>query len=110
MINEVRKKISRELSLVLSERSREESALPTDLWKKPVMKESFTINKPHIAEDFITNLMMNATKSGEGANAVVKIPASHMNTCLSQLAGDVMRREKHNYERWKSFISVRLGL
>ena len=36
MIHEVRRKIAKELNLSLSERAREESALPTDLWKKPV--------------------------------------------------------------------------
>ena len=37
MISEVRKKIARELTLVLAERGRaDETALPTDLWKKPV--------------------------------------------------------------------------
>ena len=36
MILETKKKINRDLNLTLSERAREESALPTDLWKKPV--------------------------------------------------------------------------
>ena len=36
MIKEIRKKLSKELNLVLAERQREEDALPTDLWKKPV--------------------------------------------------------------------------
>jgi hypothetical protein len=36
MIMEVRRKLAKELSLALSERAREESALPTDLWKKQV--------------------------------------------------------------------------
>lgn len=37
MITELRKKLARELTLVLAERGRiEETALPTDLWKRPV--------------------------------------------------------------------------
>ncbi len=36
MITELRKKFTKEINLVLSERARIESALPTDLWKKPV--------------------------------------------------------------------------
>ena len=37
MIMELRKKMSKELTLVLAERGRvEETALPTDLWKRPV--------------------------------------------------------------------------
>ena len=38
MIWEIRKRIGRETSLALTERAREETALPTDLWKKPVTK------------------------------------------------------------------------
>ena len=40
MIREVRKKLSKELNLVQAERQREEDALPTDLWKKPVSSHS----------------------------------------------------------------------
>lgn len=37
MILELRKKMAKELTLVLAERGRvEETALPTDLWKRPV--------------------------------------------------------------------------
>ena len=36
MISEVRKRVSKELTLALSERAREETALPTDLWKRAV--------------------------------------------------------------------------
>ena len=36
MISDVRKKLLKGTNLALSERAREESALPTDLWKKPV--------------------------------------------------------------------------
>ena len=43
MITEVRKKIAKELSLVLTERAREESALPTDLWKRPVRTKLYPL-------------------------------------------------------------------
>ena len=36
MISDVIKKISREHTLVLTERGREDATLPTDLWKRPV--------------------------------------------------------------------------
>ena len=36
MITEIRKKLAKELSLVIAERAREESVNATDLWKKPV--------------------------------------------------------------------------
>ena len=39
MITEVRKRVSRELTLAVAERAREEEALPTDLWKRTVSYE-----------------------------------------------------------------------
>ncbi len=127
MIHETRRRIGRELNLALAERTREESALPTDLWKRPVsappahmlsarkantqtntrtftnahsfftetrrhnlvdtiqritqrtdvrrasithvpqaIKESFTLNRPHIAEQFTRDLLSEAWRSGGG--------------------------------------------
>ena len=39
MISDVMRKISREHTLVLTERGREDATLPTDLWKRPVRAE-----------------------------------------------------------------------
>ncbi|XP_064633719.1 uncharacterized protein LOC135491668 [Lineus longissimus] len=100
MITEVRRKLLRELNLVLAERAREESALPTDLWKKPAMKESYTINKPHIAEDFKDLLMAEVQEEEDGTLVFTK---KHLNTCLQQLARDVMERERHNYESYAMY-------
>jgi len=36
MIQETTKKLTKDLNLAFAERGREESALPTDLWKRPV--------------------------------------------------------------------------
>lgn len=38
MISDVMRRISREHTLVVSERGRDDATLPTDLWKKPVSK------------------------------------------------------------------------
>lgn len=57
MLSDVRRRVAREMSLVLSERSREETALPTDLWKKASIRETFTINRPNIVEDFLHGLV-----------------------------------------------------
>ena len=63
------------------------------IWQS--IKESFTLNKPHIAEDFISRLMSNAQES----ESSVTFSPDHLNTCLSHLATEVMAREKQNYER-----------
>ncbi len=62
------------------------------------MKESYTINKPHIAEEFIDSLMSECRESGEE----VTFTSDHLNTCLANLARNVMTRERHNYDRYQS--------
>ncbi|KAH3820990.1 hypothetical protein DPMN_122743, partial [Dreissena polymorpha] len=100
MIMELRKKMSKELTLVLAERGRvEETALPTDLWKRPVMKESFTILKPHMTESFYEKLMNNCEEKDDH----VTFSRKHLDTCLADLARDVMAREKNNFESYTMF-------
>ena len=60
------------------------------------MKESYTINKPHIAEEFVYSLMAEAKENGEE----ITFTKEHLNTCLAQLARTVMARERHNYDRY----------
>ena len=43
MIDSMRKKMAMEHAKLLAEKSREEGALPTDLWKKPVRIYSLNI-------------------------------------------------------------------
>ncbi|KAK3588936.1 hypothetical protein CHS0354_023696 [Potamilus streckersoni] len=100
MIIEVKKRLARELTLVLAERGRgEETALATDLWKKPVMKESFTIAKPHIAEQFVDLLMTDCNKTEDDVTFSMK----HLNKCVTDLAQKIMAREKQNYESYTMF-------
>ncbi|XP_074645051.1 uncharacterized protein LOC141901606 isoform X2 [Tubulanus polymorphus] len=99
MIMEVRKKLAKELNLVLAERVREEGTLPTDLWKKPAMKESFTMNKPHISEAFAAKLYSDFQET----ETEVTFNKKHLNSCLLQLGIDVMERERHNYENYTMY-------
>ena len=59
------------------------------------MKESFTMNKPHIAEDFIQAVM----EKSEEENNEIRFSREHFNLCLNKLASDVMARERHNYDK-----------
>ena len=61
------------------------------------MKETVTINRPHIAEDFIDKLM--SKRQGSTDSGVVTFTLDHLNTCLSKLSNDIMVRERHNYEK-----------
>ncbi|XP_070191909.1 uncharacterized protein [Littorina saxatilis] len=99
MISEVRKRVNKELTLALAERAREEFALPTDLWKRSVMKESFTTNRPHVAENFVDKLMSQA----EETDTQVTFSCDHLRRCLESLGREVMMREKQNYENYTMY-------
>lgn len=99
MITEIRKKLAKELSLVIAERAREESVNATDLWKKPVMKESFTLTKPHIADQFINHLMKECQEN----NDEITFTREHLNNCIGELARNIMTRERHNYESYSMY-------
>ena len=60
-----------------------------------VMRESFTTAKPHIAENFISELMSSVKESGD----VLTFDKKHLNYCLNKLASDVMVRERQNFEK-----------
>ncbi|XP_013366265.1 PREDICTED: coiled-coil domain-containing protein 162-like isoform X3 [Chinchilla lanigera] len=96
MIQEVLRKVHREMTLVLSEKSKEESTLPTDLWKHQVMKENFSVPRPQIVENFIQRLMQSQQDSG----SEVTFRKDHLEACLLSLGCDVMARERSNFETY----------
>ena len=53
------------------------------------------MNKPHIAEDFIAQLMSSCKESED----TVEFDKQHLNAALNKLASDVMVREKQNFEK-----------
>ncbi|XP_038054173.1 uncharacterized protein LOC119726519 isoform X2 [Patiria miniata] len=101
MIYELRRKVAREHSLVLAERSREEGNLPTDLWKKPAINERFTFAKPQIAEDFAWYLMEVGQRRDEEKTLVLSY--DQLNVALASLATTIMTRERTNYENYSMF-------
>uniref|UniRef100_A0A8C6EUI7 Coiled-coil domain-containing protein 162-like n=1 Tax=Marmota marmota marmota TaxID=9994 RepID=A0A8C6EUI7_MARMA len=96
MIQEVLRKVNKEITLVLSEKSKEESTLPTDLWKHQVMKENFSVARPQIVEKFIQKLMENYQDSGPE----ITFRKDHLEACLLSLGCDVMARERSNFETY----------
>lgn len=64
-----------------------------------IMRESFTVAKPHIAEDFIAKLMSGAKESGD----VISFSKDHLNTCLNSLASGVMERERANFDNYSMY-------
>ena len=52
MMTDTLKVLKRERTVVLSERLREESSVPTDLWKKQQFTENFSVLRSHILDEF----------------------------------------------------------
>ncbi|XP_040584075.1 uncharacterized protein LOC101831404 isoform X2 [Mesocricetus auratus] len=96
MIQEVMRKVSREMTLLLSEKSKEEPTLPTDLWKHQVMKENFSVVRPQIVERFVQRLMESYQEDGPK----VTFRRDHLEACLLSLGCDVMARERSNFETY----------
>ncbi|XP_072594559.1 uncharacterized protein [Vulpes vulpes] len=96
MIQEVLRKVNREIALVVSEKSKERCTLPTDLWKHHVMKENFSVSRPQIVEKFIQRLMENYQDGG----LEITFRKDHLEACLLSLGCDVMARERSNFESY----------
>ncbi|XP_052607475.1 LOW QUALITY PROTEIN: uncharacterized protein LOC128118689 [Peromyscus californicus insignis] len=96
MIQEVLRKVNREITLLLSEKSKDESTLPTDLWKHQVMKENFSVVRPQIVERFVQRLMEKSQDNGPE----ISFRREHLEACLLSLGCDVMARERSNFETY----------
>uniref|UniRef100_A0A3P8YUZ1 Coiled-coil domain containing 162 n=1 Tax=Esox lucius TaxID=8010 RepID=A0A3P8YUZ1_ESOLU len=92
MIRAVQRRITRELTLVTSERARQDTGLPTELWKQGPMKYSLSPERPQIVENFTHQLM-------EG----LLIPRAHLQHCLSTLGCSVMERERRTFLLYSQF-------
>ncbi|NXV45796.1 CC162 protein, partial [Uria aalge] len=99
MIHDVQKKINQEMTLVTSERARQESSLPTELWKRRVMQENFSVVRPQIVETFVQRLMENYQES----DTEVTFKKSHLQHCLTILGCDITARERSNFETYSMF-------
>ncbi|XP_065767757.1 coiled-coil domain-containing protein 162-like [Muntiacus reevesi] len=96
MIQEVLRKVNKEITLVVSEKSKEQHTLPTDLWKHQVMEENFSIIRPQIVENFVQRLLENYQDGG----LEVTFRKDHLEACLLSLGCDVMARERSNFESY----------
>ncbi|XP_020946494.1 putative uncharacterized protein C6orf183 homolog isoform X8 [Sus scrofa] len=96
MIQEVIRKVDRDITLVISEKSKEHLTLPTDLWKHQVMKENFSFIRPQIVENFVQRLLENYQDGG----LEITFRKDHLEACLLSLGCDVMARERSNFESY----------
>ncbi|KAM6968645.1 coiled-coil domain-containing protein 162 [Tautogolabrus adspersus] len=93
MIRAVQRRISRETTLVISERTRHHTRLPTDLWKTSSVKYSFSSERPQMVETFIQQLMEGA----EEAEGQLRVSQDRLQQSLTQLSCSVMERERHSF-------------
>ncbi|XP_070834995.1 coiled-coil domain-containing protein 162-like isoform X2 [Chaetodon trifascialis] len=99
MIRAVQRRISAELTLVVSERTRQDSGLPTELWKKAPLKHSLSPERPQIVEAFIQQLMEGA----EEAEGQVRVSQVRLQQCLTHLGCSLMERERCSFLLYSQF-------
>ncbi|KAM9316636.1 uncharacterized protein PAF06_007690 [Gastrophryne carolinensis] len=99
MMHNVQKRIAKEMTLLVSERTREGIEVPTELWMKPVMKANFSPARPQIVENFVQQLMSN----NKDSSTEVTFRKEHLEHCLTTLACDIMMRERSNFEAYSMF-------
>ncbi|XP_058604874.1 uncharacterized protein si:ch73-242m19.1 isoform X3 [Onychostoma macrolepis] len=100
MIRALQKRISCEMTLVMSERSRHDAQLPAELWKRPSMKHSVSLERPQIVEDFIQRLMNGVERETDGQ---VTFSSAHLQECLTELTCAVMNHERSVFQRYSQF-------
>ncbi|XP_062296819.1 uncharacterized protein si:ch73-242m19.1 [Scomber scombrus] len=99
MIRAVQRRISREMTLVVSERTRQDTGLPTELWKKSPVKFSVSPERPQIVELFIQQLMEGA----EEAEGQLRVSVDHLQQCLTHLGCSVTERERRSFLLYSQF-------
>ncbi|XP_053192243.1 uncharacterized protein si:ch73-242m19.1 [Scomber japonicus] len=99
MIRAVQRRISREMTLVVSERTRQDTGLPTELWKKSPVKFSVSPERPLIVESFIQQLMEGA----EEAEGQLRVSVDHLQQCLTHLGCSVTERERRSFLLYSQF-------
>ncbi|KAI4884589.1 hypothetical protein NFI96_034543 [Prochilodus magdalenae] len=99
MIRAVQRKISREMTLVMSERARHDTALPTELWKQAPMKHCLSLERPQIVENFIQHLM----DGGQETGGQMWFSTAHLQECVAELGCAVMARERSSFLLYSQF-------
>nr|XP_046268697.1 uncharacterized protein si:ch73-242m19.1 isoform X2 [Scatophagus argus] len=100
MIRAVQRRVDKELTLVLSERTRQDTGLPTELWKKAPLKHSLSPERPQVVEAFVQQLMEGAEEA-EGQQ--LRVSQHHLQQCLTHLGCSLMERERRSFLLYSQF-------
>ncbi|XP_063079958.1 uncharacterized protein si:ch73-242m19.1 [Engraulis encrasicolus] len=106
MIKAVQWKMAKEMTLLMSERARQDTALPTDVWKRGPMKHCPTPERPLVVENFAQQLLSGGQISGDQ----VTFSSGHLQECLNFLLRDVIGRERSNFLFYSQFYEHLLQL
>uniref|UniRef100_A0A5K4F3H5 Phosphodiesterase I n=2 Tax=Schistosoma mansoni TaxID=6183 RepID=A0A5K4F3H5_SCHMA len=101
MISDLRKLIVRQTDLVIKERNREEGNLPLDLWKRPAMKETLSVKRPALAEEFLNQLISHSIHNEE--SDIYTITKENFNLIVQNVAISVMYNEKETFEHYSMY-------
>lgn len=93
MIRAVQTRVNGEMALAVSERSRRDEGLPTELWKKGPLKYTLTPERPHIVETFVQQLMEGA----EEAEGQLRVSARGLQRCVAQLGCSLAESERRSF-------------
>ncbi|XP_043119422.1 uncharacterized protein si:ch73-242m19.1 isoform X2 [Puntigrus tetrazona] len=100
MIRALQKRISSEMTLVMSEHSRHDPRLPAELWKRASTKHGVSVERPQVVEDFIQRLMNGVERETDGQ---VMFSGAHLQKCLTDLTCAVMNHERSGFQRYSQF-------
>ncbi|GAA52786.1 coiled-coil domain-containing protein 162, partial [Clonorchis sinensis] len=101
MIADLRKLLVRQTDLVIKERNREEGNLPLELWKRPAMKETLSVKRPGLADEFLVELMSHLEQNAR--NDTYTITKDKLNEVLQTVAISVMRTQRESYENYSMY-------
>ncbi|VDK35139.1 unnamed protein product [Taenia asiatica] len=101
MIGDIRKMLVRQIDLVIKERNREEGNLPLDLWKKPAMKESLTVQRPALVDEVLQNLLDGARE--DKVRKTMTFDTEHLNKFIQTVTIGVMRMQREAYENYAMY-------
>ncbi|XP_047193536.1 uncharacterized protein si:ch73-242m19.1 isoform X3 [Scophthalmus maximus] len=99
MIRAAQRKVNRELTLVVSERTQQNACLPTELWKKSPLRCSLSPERPQIVETFAAQLMDGA----EQVEGQLRISQDHLRQCCTHLGSSLMERERRGFLLYSHF-------
>ncbi|CAF1363880.1 unnamed protein product, partial [Adineta ricciae] len=130
MMTDTLKVLKRERTIVLSERLREESGIPTDLWKKQQFTETFSVLRSNVLDELarklceyeckdeqsVPNSPSTVDHSKDGESTVVSsnssrptttdifcIRRSDLEQCLEEIGQRLMQRERENYTNYSTY-------